>query len=343
MNEKTASPPHLRVGMVFVRGLLSGLLARGVDCSPWLRTVGIDPAELMQDTVNVTAHQYAELFRVLIRDLDDEGLSLLNRRMKPGSFALQMRAAVGAETLEAAIKRMLHVLRLLNDDLEFVYRETDRLAGLELHFHDPEIVQNRFVHEQHLRIYWRAMAWLVGGNLPVVRFDFAFPRPAYAEGYNRIFPAPWTFDARYTAMWFELERMQHAVCRDDNAMREFIAHSPFNLILPRRDLGYSERVRVHLRHTVPSWPDLEATARVLNMSPSSLQRHLAAEGTTFRELRDQLKRDIAIFKLNTSQTSLGHLASELGFADVAAFQRAFKSWTGYPPGEFRRAGKKPER
>ena len=325
--------------MVFVRGLISGLLRKGVDCDHWLQAVGIDPDKLMQPDGYVTAHQYAELFRILIHHLDDEGLSLLSRRMKPGSFALQMRAALGADSLETAIKRIIHVLRLLNDDLEFVYVETDALAGVALHFHNPVTASNPFVHEQYLRIYWRSFAWLVGGNLPVVRFDFAFARPPYSEGYGRIFPAPWHFDAPHTAMWFEIERMRLPICRDADAMREFVANSPVNLILPRPDLGHSERVRVYLRHATPDWPDLERTAGALNTSASSLQRHLAAEGTTFRELRDQLRRDLAIFKLNTSAVPLIQLATELGFADVAAFQRAFKTWTGYPPGQFRRAGK----
>lgn len=336
------SNSHLRFGMVFVRGLLSGLQRKNVDCTHWLESVGIDPGQLNESHCTVTAHQFAELFRVLIQDLDDESLSLLSRPLKPGSFALQMRSTLGAGTLMEAVKHMLHVLRLLNDDLEFVCKQEDGLVGLELHFHNAETAQNSFVHEQFLRIYWRAFAWLVGGNLPAERFDFAFPRPLYCEGYSRIFPAPWRFDAPHSAMWFLAERMHYPVCRDKDALSVFVANSPVNLILPRRDLGHCERVRVHLRHSIPRWPDLESTAAALNMSVSSLQRHLMAEGTTFRELRDQLRRDIAIFRLNTSEVTLTHLATDLGFADAAAFQRAFKSWTGYPPGQYRRTGKKIE-
>lgn len=330
---------HLRFGMVFVRGLLSGLMRKNIDCTYWLASVGIDPAQLNDNDCTITAHQFAELFRVLIQDLDDEGLGLLSRPLKSGSFALQMRATLDAGTLMEAVKRMAHVFRLLNDDLEFVHRQDGELVGVELHFHNAETGKNPFVHEQFLRIYWRAFAWLVGGNLPAVRFDFAFPRPLYCEGYSRIFPAPWRFDAPHSAMWFLAERMRYPVCRDKDALNAFVANSPVSVILPRRDLGHSERVRVHLRHAIPLWPDLEATASALNMSVSSLQRHLMTEGTTFRELRDQLRRDIAIFRLNTSEVTLTKLATDLGFADAAAFQRAFKSWTGYPPGQYRRTGK----
>ncbi|MDN6888112.1 AraC family transcriptional regulator, partial [Variovorax sp. CAN2819] len=81
---------------------------------------------------------------------------------------------------------------------------------------------------------------------------------------------------------------------------------------------------------------LATTADVLHMSVSTLQRHLATEGTSFQALKDQLRRDLAIVRLNTSTVPLAALAEELGFADSAAFQRAFKTWTGGAPGSYRR-------
>ncbi len=74
------------------------------------------------------------------------------------------------------------------------------------------------------------------------------------------------------------------------------------------------------------------------MSTATLQRRLANEGTSFQSLKDELRRDTAIVRLNTSTVSLAALAFELGFADSAAFQRAFKGWTGSAPGTYRRDG-----
>lgn len=70
----------------------------------------------------------------------------------------------------------------------------------------------------------------------------------------------------------------------------------------------------------------------------ALQKHLAAEGTSFQALKDALRRDLAIVRLHTSTAPLASLADELGFADSATFQRAFKNWTGSAPGAYRRGG-----
>ena len=71
------------------------------------------------------------------------------------------------------------------------------------------------------------------------------------------------------------------------------------------------------------------------MSAPTLQRKLAAAGTSFQAIKDELRRDIAVSRLGTSKVSFTELAADLGFADAAAFQRAFKSWTGSSPGLYR--------
>jgi AraC-like DNA-binding protein len=91
---------------------------------------------------------------------------------------------------------------------------------------------------------------------------------------------------------------------------------------------------------MPVWLDLSAAAHALHMSVSTLHRNLSQEGTTFQTLKDELRRDIAISRLITTNVSLGALATELGFSDSAAFQRAFKCWTGSPPGEYRRSSER---
>ena len=74
--EDQAHPtPPLTVGMVFVRNLLSGVHAKGLDDAPFLREAGIAPEALADDNAHVTLQQYGELLRVLMLRLDDETLA----------------------------------------------------------------------------------------------------------------------------------------------------------------------------------------------------------------------------------------------------------------------------
>jgi len=200
-------------------------------------------------------------------------------------------------------------------------------------------VHPTFLHELLLRVFWRVLAWLAGGQLPAARFDFAFESPPYSGSYGKIFPAPLRFDCSRSAFWFDANWLPSPVRRDEAALRAFLADARTQVIVPRRgDDLLSARVRSHLQHAQPAWPDLVATAQALHMSSSTLQRRLAGEGTTFQSLKDELRRDTAIVRLHASTVPLATLAFELGFADSAAFQRAFKVWTGSAPGAYRRGG-----
>jgi AraC-like DNA-binding protein len=77
------------------------------------------------------------------------------------------------------------------------------------------------------------------------------------------------------------------------------------------------------------------------MSTTTLQQRLAMEGTSFQSLKDELRRDMAIVRLNASAVPLAALAQELGFNDSGAFQRALKGWTGSAPGAYRKGQVKP--
>jgi AraC-like DNA-binding protein len=335
----TEAAPPLTVSALLVRGMLAAIQAKGIPFESVLLEVGLSPDIVSSDGSRITLDQYGRLLLTLMRRLDDEMLGFLSRPLKRGTFALLVRSALGAATLEVAIRHVAHTFWLLNDDVALRLVVEGPLAGAQLEFTRPAPAGQPFVHQTLLRVFWRLFAWLAGWRLPLVRFDFAFPRPSHAEAYAAVFPAPWQFEAERSAMWFARSHLCMPVVRDDAAARAFIAGAPANIIVPTRDAGLVGAVRMHLRRTQPRWPDLEETARALNVSASTLQRHLAAEHTSFQGVRDELRRDLAIHRLTTSRVSLAKLAAELGFADGASFQRAFKRWTGCAPGVYRRLGR----
>jgi len=332
--------PLFTVPMVAVHGLLAGARAKGIATPAWIAGVmaqaAIDPALLKEEAARVTVQQYVALFSAVIDSLDDECLGLLSRAFRRGSFALMIRSTVGAPTLNAALRRMAEAFALLQDDVVLVGVSDGALAGAALEFREKADEHCNFLDEMLVRVYWRLLVWLHGGRLAPRRFAFAFPAPAYAARYPEIFSAPMQFAQPRSAVWFDAAALAGPVRRDVQAVQAFLRATPGNLLGPRLiERTASSRVRAVLQRTRPAWPDLAATADQLHMSVSALQRHLAAEGTSFQTLKDEMRRDMAIIRLTTSHEPLASLADDLGFTDSTAFQRAFKAWTGSPPGAYR--------
>lgn len=323
--------------MAFVRAMVSGMLLRGLQPESLLLEAGIDVDLLNEPSARVTGEQYVALFRLLVERLNDDGLGFFSRPLPPGSFVLIVRSGLGAPNLEGAMRRVGRTFRLLQDDVELVPLREGDLAGWGLHFKGKDGPQPNFMHELLLRIFWLTLAWLIGQKLPAARFDLAFDCPPYADSYRGVLPAELRFSQPQSAFWFNAQALEAVIRRDESALRAFVGDIQWNILLPRRkDDDVSARVRVYLQQKMPSWPDLATTSEALHMSMSTLQRHLCAEQTTFQAIKDELRRDLAITRMNTSSVPLAALASELGFSDSAAFQRAFKSWTGSAPGAYRR-------
>ena len=79
-------------------------------------------------------------------------------------------------------------------------------------------------------------------------------------------------------------------------------------------------------------PDAAAS---LGMTPRTLIRRLKGEGSSFQDIKDALRRDMAIQSLQQGEASIDSIALETGFSASANFHRAFRQWTGRTPGSFR--------
>jgi AraC-like DNA-binding protein len=80
---------------------------------------------------------------------------------------------------------------------------------------------------------------------------------------------------------------------------------------------------------------IDRVARELGMSRQTLYRRLKTESTTFEEILDAKRRQLAIRYLGLDRMAVKSAAYRLGFSDPAAFSRAFKRWTGSSPSDFR--------
>ena len=75
----------------------------------------------------------------------------------------------------------------------------------------------------------------------------------------------------------------------------------------------------------------------MGLSPRTLSRRLAEEGTSFRDIQDHVRHQLAVALLADANVSIAEVAFFLGYAEPAPFHRSFKRWTGTTPQLHRRA------
>ena len=90
-----------------------------------------------------------------------------------------------------------------------------------------------------------------------------------------------------------------------------------------------------LRDALPQNLSLDEVAGRLHLSPRTLHRRLDEEGSSFRNIKEATRRDIAYARLAKTRQPIARIATDLGYADPSTFYRAFVSWSGLSPERFR--------
>jgi AraC-like DNA-binding protein len=114
-------------------------------------------------------------------------------------------------------------------------------------------------------------------------------------------------------------------------------YSFFNLLLAEKQQALaqqrsiSEEIKeVLLRQFGGQIPPIEVVAAHMNMSLRTFQRRLAEEKITFRQVTNELRKELAFSLLDNCHFKKADVAQLLGYADLSSFQRAFKNWTKTP-------------
>jgi AraC-like DNA-binding protein len=179
--------------------------------------------------------------------------------------------------------------------------------------------------------------WRIGNALTGIALedhgtaDVAFPEPDYFARFAPLAPHV-RFDRDVTCLRFRASLLDRPlVTGDPSASRLTLERCERELeaLAPR----VASRVQAIL---AGGFLPLEDIARQLGMSARTLKRRLAEEDTTYRAIVEAARKARAE-ELLRSARSLEAIASELGYADVAAFSRAFRRWTGRAPGAWRRS------
>jgi AraC-like DNA-binding protein len=132
-----------------------------------------------------------------------------------------------------------------------------------------------------------------------------------------------------------LDAPMHGVDPRMLATAEPLADEALETRAPAGAAPLSVRVAARLATSLPDGTDVADVARALRMSGRTLQRRLEEEGTRFTEVLDRVRLERARVELGHPERSLTEIAFCLGFGDLATFSRAFKRWTGKPPGQWR--------
>jgi AraC-like DNA-binding protein len=225
---------------------------------------------------------------------------------------------------------------LLTDDIQLSLTERNSVATLQLdEVRDLGMFQE-FCAVSVLRNALGVACWLTDSRIPLIATHLRFAPPAHADSYRVLFDGPTHFNAPTHCLQFDAGYLALPVRRDEAALQQMLQRALLLTVRPyRRDRLLVEKVRQTLAQHPEHSRNADDLAGWLNMSARTLHRQLKEEGASLQELKDAVRRDVAMTQLQRTSRPLKQVAEAAGFHNEKSFIRAFKSWTGTSPEAFR--------
>ena len=343
MHPSTASHPPTRqsptVPVSFLKSMLVGasrLLNRDEVDALAVRC-GIAPDLLAQPTARVTQGQFVRMYEAVALATGDEMLGLWSRPIRGGALKYLVLSLQDAPSLMVAMYRFTKFWNLLLDDYQLRLSREKKIVTISLQpAHARRLEPTAFGHELMVKLTHGVASWLVGHQLPIRSVGFGFARPEKFHEYANLFPGPVAFEQQFTSVCFAEPLLQQRFHRSRQDILSFVRRAPGDWIFVTFDHGsMAQRVLAHLASPQGAAGTLETTAQALHLSSRSLSRKLAAEETSFRMLKEEMRRDLAIERLVRGVETIDQIAAAVGFDNTPAFHRAFRAWTGSTPRRYR--------
>ncbi|MEE4217006.1 MAG: AraC family transcriptional regulator ligand-binding domain-containing protein [Xanthomonadales bacterium] len=323
----------------YLKVFLQHAAKAGLQLEPLLEGTKLQAEGLLESTRPI---EFDDLQRVLDRVTRQLGagwhLSLAGRFTVPAHGPLGF-AVVTAPDIETAIGVLIRYLGIRGP---FLW-PAGSIEGTDyvIRFHESMHMgtQRRLLVELALLSVQGLIERPLGRKMRGAQLAFALAPPSYRDMLNQAFHADVVFGARRHSLRFPAAWLDEPCVLHDEAMHRYLlGRCEAELKLMSGILPAEIAVRQALLASPGRLPGLREIAAGQNLSPRTLIRRLKHGNTSYRIICNDVRRSLAIDYLANSGLSIGHIAYHLGYQDPSNFGRAFRSWFGLTPGQYRKQG-----
>ncbi len=325
--------------LVFGLNPLIGLLKENnIQLSPLFTDAKIPIEQLPNPRYQLTPQQELRFTELALDALATPGIGLtLGQRYHLSSYGMLGLAAMTSSNLQEAFKIIFKYIQMTWTYMHFSLEQDDGLAIFSMEKNYDMGNCHRYMVDRDMVATYVFACEVLGEKLPLEYVSLTLNESENAAQYEQIFNCPVTFNQDTNKICFDKNYLQQPLAQsaiETSAVYEEQCQKVCSYL--DVEGSFTERVRFQLIQTSEQISHLETLAQRMFTTRRNIQRKLAAEGTTFKELIEDIRKAQALEHLNQGDLSIEEIAEKLGYSDAASFSHAFKRWTGYPPGAKRR-------
>lgn len=302
-----------------------------------LTAAGIDP-DLFADPDNLITYAARDrLFRQCVSRTGCQHFGLLvGQRMNLkalGLVGLLMRTSPNAGRALVSIVNLLH---LHSQGAVMALRVDEDVAMLTYDAFEPGLEATDQTGAGAVAMMLNVMRTLCGPDFRPIEASFGHRRPADIEPFRKFFKVPLYFDAEHYALVFSRDWLDVRPPGADDELQQLL-QKQVDVLESRYSLAFPDQVRQVLRSAlVTGYFSESEIAALFSMHSHTFRRRLDASATSFHELVDECRFEMAREMLLNTSLSVSEISASMGYSRASSFIRAFRRWSGVTPGEWRK-------
>jgi len=317
------------VSVMLVRPLAAAVGSAGL--AAFFGATDLTPQLLLDDDARISAPQFCVAWSEAMRLARDRQLALAIARATPiGAFGIVEYVCRSAPTLGEALRQWVRYLNLLDDAVEVALVVSGDRAYLRVARESEAPAPAS--HELCWALVARQARELSTVPFRALGVELAHPAPGDVAPYRAFFDAPVTFGAEHTQLVMSAAALDASLVSSDPKLLAILSRAADELAkhTPTDPLMTAQVKRVLHEALRSDDATIEHVAKRLGLTARSLQRRLTDETTTFAQVREDVRRELARRYLGDG-LPIADISFLLGFSEPSAFFRAFKRWTGETP------------
>jgi len=308
----------------------------GLDSEYLFKQNGISLSQIKKDDIRYPSGLLARVWQMAVGLTQDPYLAIrVSRYFKPSAFGALGLTMAASSTVYDALNRFERFSAFISGGTQVKLTENNGDICLKLAPHQQS--------EEHWNIYalsatfsslYSLLSQVAGGHPGVksVHFKQGF---ASSLAFESFFGCPVIYHSSFNGIVFN----KHEVLIKHHGYHPALTSSLDSWIESQlsklNENSISKKVKnIYLKNFRQSELSQQVIARHLAMSTRKLQRKLSEEGTSYSELVNDCRKNIAIKLILHKAMSLCEISIFLGYKCQSNFTRAFKRWTGTTPNQY---------
>lgn len=287
---------------------------------------------------SISCVAFARLLEVLAKECGDEAFGLhFVEALPPRPAGVFHHIIFNSRTLRDAFHAFSRFLGLVTDGFTIEYTEDEDAGWLGFSCSNPVGEHTQFFDGQVALVAIRARQ-LLGEACTPMRVDLGRVEPADRKEFRRIFGIMPNFRQPQVRIGFDLSSLAKPLPAANPELFSSAQDYGSQLLgLTKFDSTFSSTVANYIAGALQRGAASEARACAeLGVTVRTLQRNLAAEGTTFKAVMEDTRMRLARHYLLNTNLSLTAIAFLLGYSELSAFSRAARVWLGDTPSALRK-------